>query len=204
MLSVYLYHKMRDYFKVHHERVCQQSPALTFSGSGILLCCDMANRCFTACSVENACLTLQATELKQERRVQVQGNVQCKLLSTCSWQQYLSDPAGLQEKLVVLIDGVNRLYLCASVCGTRTVSHISSACLHVPFLLLCFGSETSLIPDVITSPSQVCIFLVNLSVDVKTQADMSCRHFTLCTLRHCTKAIEEIYLLRERGTTLLF
>lgn len=98
------------------------------------------------------------------------------------------------------------VYLCVSVCGTHTVCHISSACLHVPFLLLCFGSKLpSPVPDVKASPSQVYISLVNLSVDAKTRADMSSRHYMLCTQRHCTKAIEEIYLLGGGGwATLLF
>lgn len=76
MLSVYLYHKMKDCFKVHHEgRPAEISPASTPSCSGILLCCDITNRCFTACSVGKACQTLYATELKQEKLVPVQGNV---------------------------------------------------------------------------------------------------------------------------------
>lgn len=71
--------------------------------------------------------------------------------------------------------------------------------------LMCFFSSVltltwppSLYSDVKTRPSQVCVSLVNLSANTKALANVSFRHCTLCTVRHCIKAIEEIYLLRVR------
>lgn len=89
---------------------------------------------------------------------------------------------------------------------THCMSYILglSSCPCSPPLFWLRAELPSLVPDVKTSPTQVYISLVNLSVDAKSRADMSSRHCTLCTLRHRTKAIQEIYLLRGKRTALLF
>lgn len=83
---------------------------------------------------------------------------------------------------------------CIWYCTSYILSLLFSSCVLTPNL-----NSSPLSPDVKTSPSRAYISLLNLSVGAKTLSDVSHRH---CTLKLCTKALQEIYLLG--GTTWLF
>lgn len=127
----------------------------------------------------------------------------CKLLSACVWQRYLSNPAGPEEVLVVVIDCVNRLYICVGVCVVHT--YCASYILSLSSCAFFFSSSVLALKK---PPQPRCKNKPITSGHFPGKSVSGCLNsgrYVIQTLHALhTEAIEEIYLWRGRGTTLLF